>query len=542
MTEDETAYDPASAARADADEPTRAVAEEPGETRVATSEDDADRRSTVYGSEPTPSEIAVPARAPAAPLHGLAPGTVLFGEYEIVDVLGAGGMGEVYRARHRRLGETRAIKVMHPNVASDPRAAELFDREAKALLSVRHEAVVNCHDLLSDAEGRVYLVMEMIDGISLADRIRSGGALSVDEVATLARRVGSGLAAAHARGVIHRDLSPDNIILPGGRAEHAKLIDFGIAKVLASGQQTILEGFKGKLGYASPEQLGFFDGRIDGRSDVYSLGLVLYAAATGAALPMGSSVVEAVDARRQRTGVPHACPAALRADIDAMLALHPEDRPATLDGRFGAGAAGSRPATAGAERRSWGRPALLGVAAAALAGLAAAAAVIALRPAGELDAQPVAVVDVPETAPAPTSAPAAEGVAAVKPPEPAPAPAAAPAPRRADRVASAKGRLRVMGLLRGAQSALERDALTAPAGDNAYEKFREALSLDAGNREAKSGIQATAARCIALAREALERGDLTAADGYLAQARKVSPRHPDLAAAVAAAATKRAGG
>jgi len=541
MAEDETAYDPASGAREDADEPTRAVAEEPGETRVAASEEDADPRSTVYGSEPTPSEIAVPPRAPATPRHGLAPGTVLFGEYEIVDVLGAGGMGEVYRARHRRLGETRAIKVMHPNVASDPRAAELFDREAKALLSVRHEAVVNCHDLLSDAEGRVYLVMEMIDGISLADRIRSGGALPVDEVQTLARRVGSGLAAAHARGVIHRDLSPDNIILPGGRAEHAKLIDFGIAKVLASGQQTILEGFKGKLGYASPEQLGFFDGRIDGRSDVYSLGLVLYAAATGAALPMGSSVVEAVDARRQRTGVPNDCPAALRADIDAMLALHPEDRPATLDGRFGAGAAAPRPAPAGAERRGWGRPALLGAAAVALAGLAAAA-VIALRPAGELDAQPVAVVGVRETGPAPTAAATVEVVAAVKPPEPAPAPAAAPAPRRADRVAGAKGRLRVMGLLRGAQNALERDALTTPPGDNAYDKFREVLSLDAGNREAKSGIQATAARCIQLARESLERGDLTAADGYLAQARKVSPRHPDLAAAVAAAAKQRAGG
>ena len=140
--------------------------------------------------------------------------------------------------------------------------------------------MVRCHDLLRDEDGRVYLVMELIEGIPLSERIDQSP-LSPDEVRALGARVASGLAAAHARGVIHRDLSPDNIVLPNGQPEQAKLIDFGIAKVLASGQETIAEGFKGKLSFASPEQLGFFDGIVDARSDYYALGLVLAAASMG---------------------------------------------------------------------------------------------------------------------------------------------------------------------------------------------------------------------------------------------------------------------
>lgn len=509
------------------------AAADAGRTRVLSADERAAHAeeppdATVYGEDPAPEEPAPVPEEPAS--QALARGTVLFGEYEIVDVLGAGGMGEVYRARHRRLHETRAIKVMHANMARDPTAAEFFDREAKALLSVRHDAVVHCHDLLSDDEGRVYLVMEMIDGISLADRVRTGGPLAEEEVRTLARRVGAGLAAAHARGVIHRDLSPDNIILPGGRPEEAKLIDFGIAKVLATGQETILEGFKGKLAFASPEQLGFFGGRIDGRSDIYSLGLVLYAAATGAAIAMGNSVVEAVDARRQLAGVPADCPESLRADIDALLALHPEDRPASLEGLFGETAVAEPPPRGGAARAlPWAGGALL-------AGLAALA-VIELRPAPELDAEPVAlepVATVQEQAPEPPAAPAAE-------PEPEP-PAAKPAPPRRNRTADAKTRLRLLGLLRGAQSALDRGALMSPPGENAYDKYREVLAIDPDNREAREGIRAVAGRYIALARDALGRGELDEADDLLAKARTAAPHHPDLAAVTAALSERRAGG
>ena len=263
----------------------------------------------------------------------LGPGTVLFGAYEIIDTLGVGGMGEVYRAKHLSLGGQRAIKVMHPELAHRSDALARFHAEAQALLDVHHPAVVGCNDLLRDDAGRVYLVMEMVDGVSLLDRIEEEP-LSEEEIVKLGIRLAEGLDAAHACGVIHRDLSPDNILLPGGRVEDAKIIDFGIAKALASGEETISEGFKGKLAYASPEQLGFFGGRIDARSDLYSLGLVLCAAANGAPLEMGTTLKEAVDAREAFRAPSADIPAALRAEIAPLLALDPNERPATASQTF----------------------------------------------------------------------------------------------------------------------------------------------------------------------------------------------------------------
>ena len=282
-----------------------------------------------------PASPARPARAPAPadPDRGLEPGTVLFGEYEIVNVLGVGGMGEVYRARHRRLDEHRAIKVMHAELSKKKGASEFFYREAKALLAVRHPAVVHCHDLLSDDAGRVYLIMEMIEGIPLSKRMNDGP-LSPDDVAILGARVAHGLSAAHRRGVIHRDVSPDNIVLPNGRVQEAKLIDFGIAKILEQGEGTIVDGFKGKLSYASPEQLGFFGGKIEGSSDFYSLGLVLVAAALGRPMSMGTTVMEAVDARRGFQALPDDIPVGLRSAIQPLLALDPKDRPRYVDRLF----------------------------------------------------------------------------------------------------------------------------------------------------------------------------------------------------------------
>ena len=116
------------------------------------------------------------------------------------------------------------------------------------------------------------------------------------------RRVASGLDKAHRAGVVHRDLSPDNVILEDGHVEHAKLIDFGIAKSTALGAGTLLQGqFAGKFNWVSPEQLGAFGGAVDGRSDIYSLALVTAAASKGAVLPMGASIVDAVG---KRSGVP----------------------------------------------------------------------------------------------------------------------------------------------------------------------------------------------------------------------------------------------
>jgi len=268
-------------------------------------------------------------------------GTILFGVYEVLGVLGGGGMGWVYRARHTQLGSLRAIKVIRPDLTANANMEQLFVREARALMQINHDAIVHCHDLLSE-EGRVYLVMELVEGPSLEEVLRDGP-ISTEEVRSLMRRIGAGLAAAHALGVVHRDISPGNIILPNGRAEEAKLIDFGVAAVAAVPGQTMVGDFKGKLAYASPEQFGLYGGKVDARSDIYSFGLVLAEAASGAAIPMGQTFYEAVELRKVQPRIPPNVPAELRGEIEPMLRPDPKDRPQSAD-RLGNAAPGGRAA------------------------------------------------------------------------------------------------------------------------------------------------------------------------------------------------------
>lgn len=321
------------------------------------------------------------------------PGAILFGAYEVVEILGRGGMGAVYRARHLSLGGERAIKVIRPELSHERAALELFIREARALLEVQHDAVVRCHDLLTDDSGRVVLVMEMVEGVPLSERLRAGP-LEPEQVRSLRDRLGAGLAASHARGVIHRDLSPDNVLLPEGRAERAKLIDFGIAKELAHGEATIAAGFKGKLAYASPEQVGLFGGRVDTRSDLYSLGLVLLEAATGERMAMGRTLAEAIDARRHAPTLPSSLPAELRREIEPLLAPDPADRPHRV-------AAGADPLTTpprtGPPRRTI---MAAGIAVALLMAGAAFWVLPRLRtpaPLGDLEATAIEPLAIPET-------------------------------------------------------------------------------------------------------------------------------------------------
>lgn len=253
------------------------------------------------------------------------PGAVLFGVYEVLGVLGGGGMGWVYRARHKQLSSLRAIKVIRPDLTADANMEQLFVREARALMQINHDAVVHCHDLLSE-EGRVYLVMELVEGPSLEEVLRDGPIGDTD-VRALMRRIGAGLAAAHALGVVHRDISPGNIILPNGRAEEAKLIDFGVAAVAAVPGQTMVGDFKGKLAYASPEQFGLYGGKVDARSDIYSFGLVLAEAASGAPIPMGQTFYEAVELRKAAPRIPPNVPARLQGVIEPLLRPDPSTRP-----------------------------------------------------------------------------------------------------------------------------------------------------------------------------------------------------------------------
>ncbi len=237
-------------------------------------------------------------------------------------------MGTVYRARHRSLGELRAIKIVRADLDVHASAVELFLQEARSLLRLQHEAIVRCHDLLRDEHGRFYLVMELVEGPSLAERLREGP-LGRDELRALLLRMVEGLRAAHRCGVVHRDVSPENIVLAAGHATSAKLIDFGLARDISSTDATTADTFSGKLGFASPEQFGLFGGRIDHRSDLYSLGLVIAQAASGQPVFAGQDLARMIEARERRPLLPAALPQELRGVVHSLLEPDPRDRPAS---------------------------------------------------------------------------------------------------------------------------------------------------------------------------------------------------------------------
>jgi serine/threonine-protein kinase len=182
---------------------------------------------------------------------------------------------------------------------------------------------------LLDESKNGYLVMEYVDGPSLK-QVLTDRPLSIAEIYLLRDRLASGLTVVHDKGTFHRDISPDNIILPGGHVENAKLIDFGIAKRSDPTVRTIIgDVFAGKRGYAAPEQFGLSGGQVGPYSDIYSLGLVLAAAATGRSLDMGSSNETAIQAR-QRVPDLSQVPAELQPQLTAMLQPNPADRPQTV--------------------------------------------------------------------------------------------------------------------------------------------------------------------------------------------------------------------
>lgn len=258
-------------------------------------------------------------------------GTQLNGIFELDERLASGGMGEVYRGHNIQTGDLVAIKIVLPEFARDQTILSLFRKEASILNHLSHDAIVRYHVFTIDAGiGRPYLAMEFVNGQSLFDVMRDRGAMDPDDVRRLCHRVASGLGAAHEAGTVHRDLSPDNIILPGGKVERAKIIDFGIARSAHIGGETLIGGrFAGKYNYVSPEQLGLFGGEVTEKSDIYSLGLVLAAVLLGKPLDMNGSQFEVVEKRRSvpdLTGVDES----LRSVIEAMLQPDPRDRPASM--------------------------------------------------------------------------------------------------------------------------------------------------------------------------------------------------------------------
>jgi serine/threonine protein kinase len=209
---------------------------------------------------------------------------VVGGTYEVVEKLREGGMGAVYRVRHLLLDEPRVIKVMRASVEEDLHARERFLREAQMARRLSHPNIAVLHDLAEARPGTFYMVMELIDGPSLSDILGTGRLLPVSILLDLGAQALDGLQYLHDRGIVHRDVSPENLMVAEVAGRPAvKIIDLGVAKREDEEGLTTTGVFVGKLRYASPEQLGSLKKgeAIDGRSDVYSLGCVLYNLLTG---------------------------------------------------------------------------------------------------------------------------------------------------------------------------------------------------------------------------------------------------------------------
>ena len=239
----------------------------------------------------------------------LAAGTVFAGRFRIISRLGAGGMGEVYRADDLRLGQSVALKFLSPELAANERALSLFESEVRLAREVTHPNVCRVHDI-GEAEGRHFLSMEFIDGEDLASLLKRIGRLPGEKALEVARQLCAGLGAAHERGVLHRDLKPANIMLDGrGRV---RITDFGLA--LLAGETTQSREICGTPHYLAPELFASRTATI--RSDLYALGLVLYEIFTGIRAFEGTTLGE-LRSKHEQT-VPRR-PSTLVPDLDPRI-------------------------------------------------------------------------------------------------------------------------------------------------------------------------------------------------------------------------------
>jgi eukaryotic-like serine/threonine-protein kinase len=266
----------------------------------------------------------------------LSPG-VRLGPYEILDALGAGGMGEVYRARDTRLDRTVAIKILPAHLSSDPVRKQRFEREAKTISSLNHPHICVLHDV-GEQDGIDYLVMECVEGETLAKRLEKG-ALPLEQVLKFGMQIADALDKAHRGGVVHRDLKPGNIMLT---STGAKLLDFGLAKpaVPLSSAATLTAAMRnspvteqgtivGTFRYMSPEQIEAKE--LDGRSDIFALGAVLYEMVTGQRAFEGKSQLSVASAILEKEPAPISSvkpmtPPMLDHAIRRCLAKDPEER------------------------------------------------------------------------------------------------------------------------------------------------------------------------------------------------------------------------
>lgn len=252
------------------------------------------------------------------------------GSYEILEPLGGGAMGEVYKARDQRLGRVVALKFLPADLARDPSARRRFLHEAKAVAALDHPNVATLYEVVESEGGRMYLALAFCEGETLQQKLERGP-LPLSEGLSIARQIAQGLAAAHRLHIVHRDVKPSNVmILPDGKV---KLLDFGLAKMTGATSLTRLGSSPGTPAYKSPEQTR--GERVDPRSDLWALGVVLYEMVTGR-LPFGGEYEQAViyailnEPPRPLDG-DKGFPPELAATIERALAKDPAKRYATAE-------------------------------------------------------------------------------------------------------------------------------------------------------------------------------------------------------------------
>jgi serine/threonine-protein kinase len=261
----------------------------------------------------------------------------LEGKYEIIDRIKEGGMGAVYKVRHRLLDEIRVVKLIRPQLESDEAIKARFLREARTAVKMRHENIAQFYDFSIDKEGNAFIVMEFIEGVTLEDLLRAAGPPPPPLTLEVAEQSLRALGYLHRRSIVHRDISPDNLMLTQNEdgEPRVKLIDLGIAKALEGGSHLTTTGtFIGKVRYASPEQFRSQEGAgVDARSDLYSFGIVLYELLTGKHPIPGDSLSAVIAGHLFREPLPFAqsdpqgrVPEALRAIVLHAIRKAPEQR------------------------------------------------------------------------------------------------------------------------------------------------------------------------------------------------------------------------